>query len=52
MNRERLLTVRWYNILSLALGVPTLAYAAYAYSTGFWMTRVGLIGLALIGVLY
>ena len=52
MNRERFLTVRWNNLLSLGLGLPTLGYITYAFSTDLWMTRAGLIGLALIGVLY
>ena len=52
MNKERFLTVRWNNILSLALGLPALFYIYYAYSTSLWNTRGGLIGLALIGVLY
>jgi hypothetical protein len=52
MNGERFLTVRWNNILSLVLGVPAVAYVAYASSTDLWMTRAGLIGLALIGVVY
>lgn len=52
MDKERFFTVRWNNILSLVLGVPTLAYVAYACYTGLWMTRSGLIGLALIGVVY
>jgi len=52
MNKEKFLTVRWNNILTLALGVPTALYIAYAFSTSLWTTRGGLIGLALIGVVY
>lgn len=52
MSRERFLTVRWNNILTLALGVPTLLFILYAFSTDLWTTRGGLIGLAIIGVVY
>ena len=52
MNRARFLTVRWNNILTLGLGVPTLSYLLYAYASGLWTTRAGLIGLALLGVVY
>lgn len=52
MTKEQFLTVRWNNILTITLGVPTLAYIAYAFSTDLWTTRGGLIGLSLIGVVY
>jgi hypothetical protein len=52
MNKERFLTVRWNNILTLTLGIPALIYIVYAFSTSLWTTRGGLIGLALIGVVY
>ena len=52
MTKERFLTVRWNNILSIALGVPTLLYITYAFSTRLWTMSGGLIGLALIGVVY
>ena len=52
MNKDSFLTVRWNNILTLALGIPALAYIIFAFSTGLWTSRGGLIGLAVIGVLY
>jgi hypothetical protein len=52
MTKERLLTVRWNNLLSLALGLPALTYIVFAFSTSLWLTRGGLIGLSIIGVLY
>ena len=52
MTKERFLTVRWNNILTLALGIPTLVYILWAFSNGYWTTRGGLIWLALIGVVY
>ena len=52
MTKQRFLTVRWNNMLTLALGLPSILYIAYAYSTALWTTRGGLIGLSIIGVLY
>jgi hypothetical protein len=50
--KERFLTVRWNNILTLALGIPALIYVLVAFSTPLWTQMGGLIGLAVIGVLY
>ncbi len=52
MTKEKFLTVHWNNLLTLALGIPALLYVIYAFSTSLWATRGGLIGLAIIGVLY
>jgi len=52
MTKEDFLTVRWNNILTLALGIPALLYVIYAFSTSLWTQRAGLIGLSIIGVLY
>ena len=52
MTREKFLTVRWNNLLSLGLGLPTLVYVGAAFATSFWSERGALIGLAVIGVLY
>ena len=52
INKIRFLTIRWNNILTLAVGFPTLMYILYAFSTPLWTTRAGLIGLSIIGVLY
>jgi len=52
MTKEKFLTVRWNNWLSLGLGIPALIYIIVAFSTSFWTTKGGLIGLAVIGVLY
>ena len=52
MTKERFLTVGWNNRLTLALGVPTLIFIAYAFSTSLWSEKGGLIALAVIGVLY
>ncbi len=52
MTKEKFLTVRWNNILTLALGIPALLFVVYAFSTTLWTQRAGLIGLSIIGVLY
>jgi len=52
MTKEKFLTVHWNNVLTLALGLPAVAYVFYAFSTTLWTSRGGLIGLSIIGVLY
>ena len=52
VTKERFLTIRWNNLLTLALGLPALIYMIYAFSTPLWTERGGLIGLSIIGVLY
>ena len=52
MSKEKFLTVRWNNRLTLALGIPTLMYVIAAFSMSFWSGRDGLIGLAILGALY
>ena len=52
MTKEKFLTVRWNNLLSLALGLPALIYIVVAFSTLLWKTMGGFIALSIIGVLY
>jgi len=52
MTKEKFLTVRWNNILSLGLGLPTLIYVLFAFSSSLWLERGGLIGLAVFGALF
>lgn len=52
MKKEKFLTVRWNNILSVGLGLPTLIYVILAFSTSFWLEQDGLIGLAIFGALF
>lgn len=52
MTREEFLTARWNNLLTLGLGIPALIYIIYAATTSLWSGRAGLLGLAVIGVLY
>ena len=52
MTKEKFLTVRWNNLLSLGLGLPTTIYIIAALSTSVWLGRGGLIGLAIFGALF
>jgi len=52
MTKDKFLTVRWNNLLTLALGLPALIYIIASFSTLAWSTKGGLIGLSIIGVLY
>ena len=52
MTKENFLTIRWNNLLSLGIGLPTLIYIAVAFSTSIWSGRGGLIGLAIFGALF
>lgn len=52
MTREKFLTIRWNNILSLGLGLPALIYIIAMITTGAWLGKGGFIGLAIIGALY
>ena len=52
LTRERFLTVRWNNILTLGLGIPTLIYGIVALATSLASDLPGFLGLVVIGVLY
>ncbi len=52
MTMEGFLTVRWNNLISLGLGIPTLIYVVSALSTSVWLGRGGLIGLSIFGALF
>lgn len=48
MTKEKFLTVRWNNLLTLGLGLPGLIYVVFAFSTSVWLGRDGLIVLGII----
>jgi hypothetical protein len=52
MTRERFLTVRWNNWISLALGLLPLAYMIVVWSTPVLSAGAGFTGLVVIGVVY
>ena len=51
-NRDRLLTARWSNILTLSLGLPALAFALVALTTDAVSDRAAFIGLVVVGAFY
>ena len=51
MTKEKFLTLRWNNLLSLGMGIPALIYVVIL-STTVLSDSAGFIGLAVIGVLY
>lgn len=52
MTKEKFLTVRWNNLLSLGLGIPILIYVVVVLSTSVLSDRAGYIVLAVMGVPY
>jgi hypothetical protein len=52
MLKEKFLTVKWNNFLTLGLGVPLMIFVVYAFSSLVWMEKSGLTWLAIIGVLF
>jgi len=52
MTKEKFLTIRWNNILTAGLGIPTLVFIIVAFSGSLWSTKGGLIWLAVIGAVY
>ncbi len=52
MTKENFLTIRWNNVLSLGIGIPTLIFILVAFSTSIWLGRGGLIGLSIFGALF
>ncbi|MGE0431599.1 MAG: hypothetical protein AB7K09_02570 [Planctomycetota bacterium] len=52
MTRDQFLTVRWNNILSLGLGVPTLAFVIVVLSTSLLSDAAAFTGMAIAGAVY
>ena len=52
MTKEKFLTVRWNNILTLGLGLIILIYVAVVASTSILSDLAAFIGLALLGAVY
>jgi hypothetical protein len=52
VTKEKFLTVRWNNILTLVLGIPTLLYIVFALFTPVLSDQAAFIGLFLIGAVY
>ncbi len=52
MNKDKFLTARWNNLLSLGLGIPALAYVIVVLSTSVMSDFASFIWLVVIGVVY
>lgn len=52
MTRDRFLTRRWNNWLTLVMGLPTLIYVVVVLSTSLLSDFAGFVGLAVIGAIY
>ena len=52
MTREKLLTKRWNNWLTISLGLPTLIYATVFLSTSVISDFSGFIGMFVLGAVY
>jgi len=52
MTKEKFLTLRWNNFLSLGLGLIPLIYVVVVLSTSVLSERAAFIGLVVIGVVY
>ena len=52
MKKEKFLTVRWNNLLTLGLGLPTLAYGIVFLSTSVLSDFWSFIGMIAIGAIY
>jgi hypothetical protein len=52
MTKEQFLTVRWNNVLALALGIPIFLFAVVVLSTSVVPIRTGFIVFAIMGAVY
>ena len=52
MNKDRFLTARWNNILSLSLGLPALVYVLIVLTSSVMSDFSSFIVLVVIGVVY
>ena len=52
MTKERFLTARWNNWLSLGLGLPALVYVGVALTTTALSVSASFTGMVIIGVMY
>ena len=52
MTKEKFLTVRWNNRLTLGMGLPVLIYIVVVLSTSVLSDFAGFIGMVFIGALY
>ena len=51
-HRDRFLTVRWNNRLTIGLGLPALIYVGIALATDVLSDGAAFVWLVLIGIVY
>ena len=52
MSKDNFLTVRWNNVLSLGLGIPTVLYSLFVISTSTASEFPWFVGMVVIGSLF
>ena len=52
MTKDKFLTRRWNNRLTLGLGIPTFMYGIVVISTSVLSDFAGFIGMVLLGAVY
>ena len=52
MTKEKFLTARWNNWITLGLGLPTLIFAVVVFSTSVLSDLASFIGMGVLGSLY
>ena len=52
MIKEKYLTVKWNNILSLVMGIPILGFVIFVLSTSVISDFMGFVWLLVTGVFY
>ena len=52
MTKEKFLTLRWNNLLTVGLGLLVLIYVYFVYSNSVSSELAPFIGLVLLGVIY
>ena len=52
MTKDKFLTRRWNNWLTLGMGIPTLAYGIFVLTTSEMSDFSGFIGMVVIGLVF
>ena len=52
LTKDKFLTKRWNNGLTLGLGLPTFIYGVFVLSTSVLSDFAGFIGMVLLGAVY
>lgn len=52
MNKDKLLTIRFNNIITAGLGIPALIFVALVFFTSTFTDKTGFLGIIAIGIIY